>query len=92
MSPAVLSGTVRDPGGQPVPQARVWFASGPVPLPDMAALTGADGRFVLSAPAAGDYVLECAADGYEPYRAPIAARAGERHEVVIDLTRARAGG
>ena len=45
-------------------QARVYFVSGPAPLPDIAALTNEEGRFTLSAPSPGPYMIECNADGY----------------------------
>jgi hypothetical protein len=47
-----------------VVQARVYFVSGPGPLPDIAALTNEEGRFILSAPSAGAYMIECNADGF----------------------------
>ena len=61
---AAISGSVRDPGGAPIADARVFFVSGPVALPEIAALTDGAGRFVLSAPAAGTYELGIAADGF----------------------------
>lgn len=80
---ALVSGTVRDAGGEPVQGARVYFASGPVPLPDIAALTGADGSFSLSAPAPGNYELECAADGFDAERATVEVAEGA--ETRLDL-------
>jgi Carboxypeptidase regulatory-like domain len=68
---ALVSGTVRDQGGDPVEGARVYFASGPVPLADIAALTGPDGSFSLSAPAPGSYEVECAAEGESTQRATV---------------------
>ena len=68
---ALVSGTVRDARGGPVEGARVYFASGPAPLPDIAALTGADGAFTLSAPAPGSYEVECAAEGESTQRATV---------------------
>lgn len=65
MSP-VIHGTVRGPDGSPIPQARAYFVSGPEPFPDIAALTDAEGRFTLSAPSAGAYSIECAAEGFAP--------------------------
>jgi len=50
-----VKGAVRDAQGHPVAGAAVYFQSGPVSLPDIAALTGADGRFDLHAPVAGAY-------------------------------------
>jgi protocatechuate 3,4-dioxygenase beta subunit len=70
--PTLISGTVRDRRGQPIEGARVAFVSGPVDLPDIAAVTGGDGRFTFAAPAPGPYRLACIADGYE--RAEVAAR------------------
>lgn len=62
--PEVIHGFVRDRGGRPVEEARVSFISGPVPLPDVAALTAPDGTFQLTAPVPGDYsILVTLADG-----------------------------
>jgi hypothetical protein len=60
LSPSVISGTVIDARGQPVGGARVFIAEAPVPVPDIAALTGENGRFTLTAPAPGRYVVSCA--------------------------------
>ena len=62
----VISGVVRDSHGNPIAQARVYFTNGPVPLPDIAALTNKDGAFSLSAPVAGSYTIACAAEGFSP--------------------------
>ena len=73
----LVSGVVQDPDGEPVGGARVYFAGGPVPLPDIAALTGADGRFTLSAPAPGTYEVECAAEGQAAQRETVEVAEGE---------------
>ncbi|MEV8317712.1 carboxypeptidase-like regulatory domain-containing protein [Streptomyces sp. NPDC059900] len=57
-----IAGVVRDASGTPVPGAHVLFSDGPRPLPDIAAMTDAEGRFSLSAPTAGVYTLTCRAD------------------------------
>jgi hypothetical protein len=62
----LISGVVLGPDGTPAPLARVYFVSGPRPLPDIAALTGPDGSFGLSVPQPGTYVLECSLDGFAP--------------------------
>lgn len=62
----VISGVVRDSQGNAVPQARIAFASSPVPVPDVAALTDSSGAYSLAAPAPGTYVIECFADGFAP--------------------------
>ena len=58
----VVAGRVLDAGGVPVEQARVAFADAPVAVPDVATLTGPDGRFALGAPAPGRYELMAATD------------------------------
>lgn len=63
--PTVIAGEVRDSAGQPIGGARVQFVEGPVALPDISALTSADGLFRVSAPVHGTYRLQCYADGYE---------------------------
>jgi hypothetical protein len=79
----LVSGTVRDPDGEPVEGARVYFAGGPGQFPDIAALTGADGSFTLSVPTAGTYEVECAAEGYTTNRDAVDAIEGE--ETRLDL-------
>jgi hypothetical protein len=64
MAPTLISGRVRAPTGQAVSQARVYFLRGPVPLPDVAILTGKEGDFTLAAPVAGLYELGCSAEGF----------------------------
>jgi hypothetical protein len=60
-----ITGVITGPDGQPVEDAAVLFISGPVPLPDIAQLTGPDGRFLLTAPARGVYSLQVNAPGHE---------------------------
>jgi protocatechuate 3,4-dioxygenase beta subunit len=55
----VIRGVVRDQHGEPLQDARVLFVSGPEPLPDVAAVTGADGAFALTAPVPGNYAILC---------------------------------
>ena len=59
---ATLSGIVLDAAGQPVAGARVYLVGAPGPVPDVAALTGADGRFVFGAARAGRYEVACSTD------------------------------
>ncbi|KUL41629.1 carboxypeptidase-like regulatory domain-containing protein [Streptomyces regalis] len=61
-APREIAGVVHDASGAPVPGAHVLFTDGPGPLPDIAAVTDAEGRFSLSAPAPGEYALLCRAD------------------------------
>jgi hypothetical protein len=52
-----VGGVVRDTTGAPVAFATVALTRGPVPLPDIAALTDAHGSFVLSVPQPGAYEI-----------------------------------
>ena len=61
---SIISGKVLDGNRQAISGARVFFSSGPVALPDVAALTNDKGEFTLSAPVPGVYTIEVAADGF----------------------------
>ncbi|MFK5583269.1 MULTISPECIES: carboxypeptidase-like regulatory domain-containing protein [unclassified Serinicoccus] len=60
--PPSIHGHVVDARGRPVPDARVAFGDGPVPLPDLALLTGADGGFHLEVPVPGRYAVRAVGD------------------------------
>lgn len=62
---SVISGVVRDPDGEPVAGARVYFTASPVALPDIAALTNDKGEYSLAVPASGKYKIGCTADEFE---------------------------
>ena len=81
----ILAGVVRGPAGEPVPLARVFISGGPVPVPDIAALTDAGGRFTLSLPAAGVYQVECAAEGFAPLSATVEVGEGQDAQVELRL-------
>lgn len=55
--PRTIRGVVLSEDGQPAMEVVVSLTSGPVPLPDIAAVTGEQGDFILTAPAAGQYVV-----------------------------------
>jgi Carboxypeptidase regulatory-like domain len=81
----LIRGRVQDQAG-PVADAAVSFAMGPVDLPDIAALTGPDGTFALTAPAPGAYeVVANFADGFS-LRSTVDLPVGVQ-EVEITLTR-----
>ena len=82
-----ISGVVRAPDGQPVAGARVFFASGPGPFPDIAALTDTQGRFALSARTPGVYQIECAAEGFAAGRETVTALSGRQVNVEFSLKR-----
>ena len=60
----VISGSVRDRNGKPVRGARVYVVQAPASVPDIAALSGADGAYACSVPRAGDYAIGCSAEGF----------------------------
>ena len=62
MSARLIVGTVVGARGAPFAGARVYFVEGPVPLPDIAAVTDSNGRFTLTAPAPGTYTVGGAFD------------------------------
>ena len=73
-----LSGTVLDAAGKPVAQARVYLVKAPGAVPDVAMLTGADGRFTLGAARPGSYEVACSTDvlGSASTRVEIGAAGG----------------
>ena len=84
-SPAVIVGRVIGPGGKPIANARVYFTRGPVPLPEIAALTDDSGGFSLTAPAPGKYVLAAAAEGLTDSSATVEVGKGREANVDIKL-------
>jgi hypothetical protein len=70
----LIRGTVRDPSGRPVADARVWIGRAPSPVPDIAALSGPDGEFAMSVSGEGEYELHCTADGFEVSREKVDVR------------------
>ena len=55
--PRVIRGVVFSEEGEPAKDVVVSLTSAPVPVPDIAALTGEAGDFALAAPATGEYVV-----------------------------------
>lgn len=63
-SAKTISGVVLDPQGKPVEGARVYFTETPAPMPDIAVMTGGDGRFQVGAGRPGVYRIAAAADEF----------------------------
>ena len=74
----MITGTVRDLKGRAVAGARISFVESPIPLPDIAALTAANGTFSLTAPVAGTYCIACHADGFASQSCTITVDVGSR--------------
>lgn len=84
-SPSVISGVVRSPDGKPLSNARVYFKSGPVPLPEIAAVTDDDGAFTLTAPAPGEYTVESVADEFGAKSSKVKVKGGEPARLDLKL-------
>lgn len=75
-STPLIAGVVRDGSGEPVAAARVYLVDAPVSLPDIAALTDADGTFSIGVPVPGRYTVEVTAEGWASAHATVAAQPG----------------
>lgn len=84
---AVVKGVVVDDRQQPVPEARVAFVSAPGPVPDVAALTPADGAFALTAPVPGSYVIGAFSDEGASGQVTVVVEAEDVENLVITLKR-----
>ena len=78
----MIRGTVRDVDGRPLANARVMYAAAPAPVPDLAALTDAEGSFSLEAPGTGTYEVMIVADGYG--RAHLAVEVSDTGEAEVN--------
>jgi hypothetical protein len=87
----IVAGVVRGSAGDQVAQARVFIARGPVPVPDIAALTDAESRFILSFPVQGSCDVACVADGYAPSSTTIEVADDRDLRVELRLTANRTG-
>lgn len=82
---ALISGRVLDREGRPVAGARVFFSRSPVPVADMAMVTGDDGSYTMAAPAAGTYEITTFADEHGSAKAVIdVSDADEQVELNVD--------
>lgn len=82
-----IRGLVLDDAGHPVAGARVGFAEGPVPLPDIAAVTGSDGVFQLSAPVPGRYSIVCTSPAGASTGESVDVRSGLQATLTVVIAR-----
>ena len=80
-----ISGAVVDEQGRPVHGARVYVVQGPVPVPDIAAVTDPGGRFDLAAPVPGAYTVGWAGESGTAGSAEVEV-GGEGAEVTLRVT------
>ena len=83
MAAHIISGVIRDAQGKPVAHARVYFTSGPVSLPDIAALTDDQGAFTLSVPVRGDYTIAVASGDQPPTAVKVLV--GDAEQIHLDI-------
>jgi carboxypeptidase family protein len=83
---AEILGTVAGPDGARIAEASVYFLEGPVPLPDIAQLTDAEGGFQLTVPAQGLYRIGVRAPGFEPAEVTVEVRGEPEVAVEVRLT------
>lgn len=62
----LIRGVVTGHDGSALEGSVVSITGAPTDVPDIAAVTGDDGTFVIHAPATGRYRLSVRADGHEP--------------------------
>jgi len=86
--PALVAGRVVDEDGLPVAGATVLFAAGPVPVPDIAQLTGPDGGFAMAAPGLGTYRVRVDAPGHRPEEREVVVGTSVQAALEIALRRA----
>ena len=86
VNPPEIAGVVVDAQGNPIEGARVYFVEGPVPLPDIAALTDSSGHFALSAPISGTYQLGVASEGAAGFmQKTTKVEAGEERSIDLEI-------
>lgn len=76
-APGVITGTVTDAEGSPLADIAVSLREAPVPVPDIAALTGQDGSFALAAPSTGRYTVVATGPAGDSAEASVELAAGE---------------
>jgi uncharacterized GH25 family protein len=81
----VIHGIVLDRKGKPVTEARVSFVSGPISLPDIAALTDINGTFALTAPASGTYTIEVVSEEFAPKKVSVTVAGNQKEYTEILL-------
>lgn len=81
----VVTGTVTDDAGQPLAEAAVAIAAAPGPVPDIAAMTGPDGRFAIPAPEPGDYTFVATASGERTGRVTVHVSADGVVEAEVEI-------
>ena len=72
-----IAGVVSDESGMPLAEAAVMVEKGTSAVPEIAALTGEDGKYTWHVPA-GTYTLKAHKDGYEDLSQEVTVKEGEQ--------------
>jgi hypothetical protein len=83
---ALIQGQVIDPQGHPLAEVPVYFISSPMPVPDVALLTDAQGQFTLSVPVRGHYTLGTRAEDGSAAQTDVEVSGTEPVAVTIQVT------
>lgn len=87
MSSLTVSGRVLSDDGSPVAGAAVYVVDGPSPIPDIAQITGPDGRYSLRVLTAGSYRIGASVTGRKARPVPVDVGPGGALAIDIHLTR-----
>ena len=82
----VIRGSVIGPGGRPRVGIRVYFASAPGPEPEIAAVTDAQGGFVLMARHSGEYEVAATDDAGRSVSRKITLDSDQVPDLSIEMT------
>lgn len=83
----LIRGIVTSRGGGPIEGAAVVFVATPADVADVGALTGADGSFVLSAPARGRYRIAVRSEEHVVRELDVIVREAADVVVSVELER-----
>ena len=92
MTGSIRGQVLRADTGRPIADVAITIAGGPGPAPDIAPLSGKDGRFVLDGLMPGEWRLKAAGPAGMAGEAAVKVAAGASSEVAIRLGPAKLRG
>jgi len=85
MAVTLIRGRVLDENKRPLGGARIFITSAPVPMPDIAQLSDAQGAFSLGVPVPGTYRIGVAAQGHDRAERELTVTADSKNELEFQL-------